>query len=180
MEMLQLRCPNCNAVLELDDSIGTTCFCMHCGTKILLDGQDKNVLDAKLRMQELNNEKLKIEKEYEEKDKKREEEKQNNKAAWLTIGVSLGLLLLIAAVILIFNTPISVPYSSTTLCSMNIDECVSVLESAGYKNISVQKLDRRTDADYSRVKSISIDGDTFFFSGKEFGKRAKIIITYYG
>lgn len=180
MEMLQLRCPNCDAVLELDDSIGTTCFCMHCGTKILLDGQDKNVLDAKLRMQELNNEKLKIEKEYEEKDKQREDEKETGKAASFMIIGGLGILLLLIVGFLIFDPTIKVPYSSTALCSMNIDECVSVLESAGYKNISVQKLERRTDSDYSRVKSISIDGDTFFFSGKEFGKKAKIIITYYG
>lgn len=66
MKMLQLRCPNCGAMLDLKDDIGTQCFCNYCGTKILLDEQQDSVINAKVRIKELEHEKYKIDKEYEE------------------------------------------------------------------------------------------------------------------
>ncbi len=69
MKMLQLRCPNCDAMLDLKDDMGTQCFCNYCGTKILLDEQQDSVVNAKVRIKELEHEKYKIDKEHEEKEK---------------------------------------------------------------------------------------------------------------
>lgn len=35
MELIQLRCPNCNADLKIENGLNTF-YCQHCGTKIVL------------------------------------------------------------------------------------------------------------------------------------------------
>ena len=46
MNMIQLKCPNCGADLEVEDSLDSF-FCKYCGTKILLDGQSSTAYTAK-------------------------------------------------------------------------------------------------------------------------------------
>lgn len=53
MKFVQLRCPNCNANLEIESTLDT-CYCQYCGTKIMLTEQDDNVINAKVRMYEID------------------------------------------------------------------------------------------------------------------------------
>lgn len=64
MEIRELKCPNCNAQVKIEKG-ADVCYCEYCGTKILLDGQDKIQLETKVRLREL---------EYQERVKELEQE----------------------------------------------------------------------------------------------------------
>lgn len=49
MEFVQMKCPNCCAALEVEDSIDSF-YCKYCGTKILVNGQSKHVVNAKTKI----------------------------------------------------------------------------------------------------------------------------------
>lgn len=49
MELVQMKCPNCNADLEVENSIDSF-YCKYCGTKILVEGQSKHVVNAKAKI----------------------------------------------------------------------------------------------------------------------------------
>ena len=55
MEVLKMHCPSCGASVDIQDGIDTF-YCSHCGTKLLVSGQDKDTLNAKvtLRIAEKN------------------------------------------------------------------------------------------------------------------------------
>ena len=46
MEVHQLKCPNCNANLEIEDDLDTF-FCKYCGSKLVVTGRDEAVIKAK-------------------------------------------------------------------------------------------------------------------------------------
>jgi DNA-directed RNA polymerase subunit RPC12/RpoP len=49
MDFIQLTCPNCHASLDAEDSLDTI-YCKYCGTKLILHGQDPEVVNAKLQL----------------------------------------------------------------------------------------------------------------------------------
>lgn len=51
MELRTLKCPNCGGSLEIEDGIDTF-FCKFCGQKILLEGQSKELINAKVKIKE--------------------------------------------------------------------------------------------------------------------------------
>ena len=51
-EMKILKCPNCNAALEIENGLDTF-YCKYCGYKILLNGQSKAAYRAKTRIKEM-------------------------------------------------------------------------------------------------------------------------------
>lgn len=51
MKMHLLRCPSCNADLEIEDGINLF-FCKYCGSKIMLEGQSKASINAKVKIKE--------------------------------------------------------------------------------------------------------------------------------
>ena len=53
MKLLQMKCPNCNADLQIDDGIESF-FCQYCGTKIILEGQSNAAIRAKARLKTLD------------------------------------------------------------------------------------------------------------------------------
>ena len=194
MNMFQLRCPNCDAVLEIKDDLKTHCRCRYCGTEILLNDQQDSVINARVRLkelehknqaqiQQLEHEKYKIDKEYEEKDKER---KDTNMSA--IIAIVIGILVLVFCFAMIFTNGtlqkiIPVPYSASDFCKMDLDNAVTILESAGYKNITTVEQTASglfKSKEPNRVNSISIDGKKNFRSGKEFRAKSEIIITYNG
>lgn len=76
MQMLQLKCPSCGGILEVEDSLDTF-YCRYCGTKIVLAEQSDQLIKAKVDMAKLSHEermyKLKI-----------EEKKREDKSATIT------------------------------------------------------------------------------------------------
>lgn len=61
MNLIQMKCPNCHGDLEIEDNLDTF-FCRFCGTKLYLDGQSKEVIEAKTKLKMADKE-LELEKE---------------------------------------------------------------------------------------------------------------------
>lgn len=53
MKLLQMKCPNCNADLQIDDGLESF-FCQYCGTKIILEGQSDAAIRAKAKLKALD------------------------------------------------------------------------------------------------------------------------------
>lgn len=89
MEFISCTCPNCGANLEIENGIDTF-YCQHCGYKIILEGQSKESIRAKLRLKEMDHSERILDKEHaqeryrmdvaskeRDKDRKSEERKTN-------------------------------------------------------------------------------------------------------
>lgn len=53
MNLIHLRCPDCGADLEVDNS-SEFCFCQYCGTKIILEDQSASVRRTKARLKTID------------------------------------------------------------------------------------------------------------------------------
>ena len=49
MEFIQLKCPNCQANLDAEDTLDVI-FCKYCGTRIVLANADKSIIDAQVKL----------------------------------------------------------------------------------------------------------------------------------
>ena len=106
IHMLQLRCPNCDAFMEVEDNL-ELCYCKYCGTRILLNEQSEAVVKAKTRLRmtdKISDTAIKLQsKRYEQKQIRMqyeaEEDKRNNKlimflfALMILLFVGMGLLI---------------------------------------------------------------------------------------
>lgn len=67
IKMINLKCPNCDQILEVEDELDTF-YCKYCGGKIILS--DEARLNAKIKIKEIEHnttlQKLKMEKEMQE------------------------------------------------------------------------------------------------------------------
>lgn len=89
MEFVQMKCPNCNADLDVENSLDTF-YCKYCGTKIMLEGQSRHVVKAKTKMHivdKIGEMQKEYHREKEEVDK-RSSEKLRKAAPWF-IGFML-------------------------------------------------------------------------------------------
>ena len=81
MKFIQLKCPNCNANLEAEDTLDTI-YCKYCGTRIAVADQTKELIEAKTKLKMADKE---LEREQvlhqQEMEKKRYEDKQSIKTA---------------------------------------------------------------------------------------------------
>ena len=94
MEAFNLHCPSCGAIVDVPDDIDTF-YCSHCGTKLIISGQDKNTLDAKVRLR-IAEKKL----EYDDKERARRFELDKKKHEDKDLRLTL---IVVAAIILIGN-----------------------------------------------------------------------------
>lgn len=100
MDMIKLKCPQCNADLEIGNGIDTF-FCTYCGCRLMLDGQNRHVLKAKTRLKELEHEEYKLRHESKEKDKEfqRETEREKSSNRMVLIGIGICLLVVLASIL---------------------------------------------------------------------------------
>lgn len=93
MKFIQLKCPNCNANLEAEDTLDTI-YCKYCGTRIVIADQTKELIEAKTKLKmadkELEREQILHQQEME---KKRYEDKQSIKTALYVLILVPGFLL---------------------------------------------------------------------------------------
>lgn len=95
MKFIQLKCPNCNANLEAEDTLDTI-YCKYCGTRIVIADQTKELIEAKTKLKmadkELEMEQVRHRQEMEEK---RYQDKQNIKyLLFAIVSVPVGFLAL--------------------------------------------------------------------------------------
>ena len=90
MEMFTLKCPHCHADLTVDNGVDSF-KCKYCGANILLEGLTGDVLNARVRVEELEHEKYKLQHKSIEKqkefDRRLKEETRENKMTFLWIGL---------------------------------------------------------------------------------------------
>ncbi len=93
MNLVDLRCPNCNGVLK-DFDYFNSFFCSHCGARLEIDGQRDIVVLAKLRSKEMEHEERMFDKHvaYEER-KQEKEEKERSKALKQAVFWILGMMI---------------------------------------------------------------------------------------
>lgn len=95
MEFIQMKCPNCNADLEVDEGIDSF-YCKYCGTKILVEGQSKHVVNAKAKihmMDKLGDMQKEHYRDRAEREQRNNEESDKAMRSLLIIIVVLGILL---------------------------------------------------------------------------------------
>ena len=97
MQMFELKCPYCGANLEVEDGLETF-FCKYCGGKIILDGQSDEIVKAKVRMKELEQERYKLQFEAQEKEKARLREIEDNKDLFVG-SIAIGIIVILFIII---------------------------------------------------------------------------------
>lgn len=125
MKVVNLKCPQCNAILEINDN-SNYAICKYCGTKVSIENENETKVERMLRKYNnyINSE------HYKEKMKIKEEE--NKKAAKLSIIVCFTFILLtIILVKFVKNNPTLSQYNSLNL-GMSYSECREILNKDGH------------------------------------------------
>lgn len=81
MKLVQMRCPNCKATLDVQNGIDTF-FCTYCGTPLMLDGQSKSALKAKVRIMEMEHEERIQDRRFEHEERTQRNKYNNEAARW--------------------------------------------------------------------------------------------------
>ena len=66
MKIKTMKCPECGAIVNPKDGLSTF-YCMHCGCQLSLDGQSEELIKAKVRVKELENETEQVKMAYDDK-----------------------------------------------------------------------------------------------------------------
>ncbi len=90
MELKILTCPNCGAILDVEDGLDTF-FCKYCGHKILLENQSKAAYEAKVSIKNMEHkERLQDKRNAQERYKLEQEQKAKQKKTIMTLLIVLG------------------------------------------------------------------------------------------
>lgn len=94
MEFIQLKCPNCQANLDAEDTLDVI-FCKYCGTRIVVANADRNVIDAQVKLK-LADKQAALEQQrfQQELEMDRYRTKEGWKFALFALGIAFGFLLL--------------------------------------------------------------------------------------
>ena len=93
MKLQSLKCPNCDAVLEIEDGIDTF-FCKYCGNKIVLTDMSDASYNAKVQMKAMEHQERMQDKKYEQQRYKLDKKEQSkNKEAKRKIIIGVGIAL---------------------------------------------------------------------------------------
>lgn len=97
MEFVQMKCPNCNANLEVENGLDSF-YCKYCGTKIMLSGQSSAAYVTKTASQIVN--RLLDQREAAREEKRRREEQNNKEATKVLIGMAVFIVVIFILMIL--------------------------------------------------------------------------------
>ena len=135
MELFTMRCPNCNADLEVENGIDSF-FCKYCGTKILVTGQSKEVIKTKRRLKMMDKA-HEMQQEYINEQRRREKEAQRKEEEELEL-MRLGMPITIALIVVIACIIGFIVWSG---------------------NHSIDKENQRLDVMYSEIQADIAQGD---------------------
>jgi len=94
MKLVQMKCPNCDADLSVDDGIESF-YCQYCGTKIILDGQSDTAIKAKVASKAID--KVEAMHKARLKQKAIEEEKQRKQFPFIMAFIVIAMVVLFMA-----------------------------------------------------------------------------------
>ena len=193
MKLKTLKCPECNANIEIEEN-RKTCFCTYCGCSILIDDESTTINhnytytkrdEARIRSDE-RKEKIRLkELENEEKQKKRE-----HTETFLIVGLLLFCMLFSLFMINFSSTDshklkdneIKMPCSVSDYKGEQYEEVIKELKDMGFYNVeTAEKKDLVLGwiTKDGEVYKVSINGDNDFDEGDRFPKDAKVVVTYH-
>ena len=95
MEFIQLKCPNCQATLDAEDTLDTI-FCKYCGARIVIADQSKDIIEAKTRLKMADKQ---LEMEKERNRHAEEQRKSSDKRLHLWLTLFIGTMALLACIL---------------------------------------------------------------------------------
>ena len=190
MKMTSISCPTCGAGIKIDIKGRDTLFCPYCGSQILINDDITITQNINIHTRHTNDAAV---------EKERRIDKQNEREHKEFVWVMTGLMLLIVAAYgslklssykydMAEKKAIEEGKIRLGVSSDDIEEdktkyqgVVSQLEASGFSNITTIDLDNagiftnRADT----IDSISVDGETSFYSDDYYEPDANIIISYH-
>ena len=101
MKMVKLICPHCGATLSVGDGIDSF-YCQFCGGKILLTEQDKNTIDAKVKLKEFEHKERIKDREFAQERYKIDNKAKETKRGLKVLLVVFATIILLPLVALLF------------------------------------------------------------------------------
>lgn len=102
MKLQSLKCPNCDAALEIEDGIDTF-FCKYCGYKIVLTDMSDASYNAKVQVKQMEHQEKLRDKEYAQERYKMEFKQKDERHTFLIVFGILGAIILMCAIIGFFG-----------------------------------------------------------------------------
>ena len=145
MKVFRLNCPNCNAPLEIENGLDTF-YCQYCGNRIILDGQSKESIRAKVRYKELDIENEQFNKQLDQERYYMEyQEKENKRSTRLGVALVVGWILLILGLLFLIKAD---DYLATNKMERLVDNVNQAIEEKDY------------DTARAEANKIHYDGDS--------------------
>ena len=190
MKMTSISCPTCGAGIKIDIKGRDTLFCPYCGSQILFE--DDITISQNINIHTRHTNDAAVEK---ERRIDRQNEREHKEFVWLMTGFMLFLFVIQVTISLqgykddmaekkaIEEGKIRLGVSSDDIeeDKTKYQGVVSRLEASGFSNITTIDLDNagiftnRADT----IDSISVDGETSFYSDDYYEPDANIIISYH-
>lgn len=197
MKLEKLTCPNCNATLDIKINSGQdSIFCLYCGQGFLVDDGKKEITINKNTKSQVNiNKNIHINNRItNDAEVLKARAKVYNQTYPFVVFFTLIVLML--GLFCFLNLEIKKEElekeqaisegkihagSSKDYIDKKYDAVVEQLEELGFSNIATVDLKDAGIALWKnkKVESVSIDGDTSFFSSDFFDKDAKIVVSYH-
>lgn len=199
MKTISLVCPGCNAQMEVDED-KLLAYCPYCGKKLQMDFPHADrvfVEKEKTKRAKERTERMKIEREYEERARQQEYERnvrqtrENNREGWKALLILVLFWVIVLVGYEIRNSvhyakgDVKAPISGTSesLKDLNYKDARDMFESAGFQYIVLESKEDLIIGFLKKegtVDSISINGDSNFSKGSWFSADAKVRIIYHG
>ena len=192
MKLQKLNCPNCNGTLDIKIGDEKYIFCPYCGQKFFVDdGKKEYTINKNIN---INKNITHTKRTYDEAEviRAKTEDREKKNSWWLIIGL---VIFFIADIAVLFgldyaderaeqkaiNTGIITAGSNDDYEDENYEVVVEQLETLGFTNITTVDLDDSgiTFWKADKVDSVSIGGDTDFYSGDYFEPDVTIIVKYH-
>lgn len=153
MKAQALKCPNCNAALEIEDGIDTF-FCKYCGYKIILEDLSEASINAKVQVKKMEHqermrdkqyeqERYKYDKQYEQERYKfdKKEQRKRNEARKKTLGgvaIAVACVLYFAFMASYFNSAKQESIEEEKQLQALVDEVMIDIENGDYDEAYVK------------------------------------------
>lgn len=184
--VLELKCPSCNGVLNVDPGLEQA-YCTYCGAKVLISDENKKTYHYidEAEVQKAKSEEVIKKAEIEAKEKS---EKRNH----MVLGFCALFYLLLMGIMGLFaffeDAPVSdeskvkVTMSSSDFKKLDYQEAEKKLRDLGFTDIScMPRYDLQIGLFHhsGEIDSISINGSESFEEGKVFSKTAPVNIIFH-
>jgi len=198
MKVHKLSCPNCNGILELNVDDKEYIFCPYCGQKFFVeDGKKEYTINQNINIKKdinINKNVTHTNRTYDEAEiiKAKTDAKEKKNSWWLLVGLVIFFIADMAFLWCLDGADERAAQKAKEVGKIsagsdedyigeNYEAVVEQLETLGFTNIKTVDLDDSGIAFWNadKVESVSISGDTTFYSSDYFEPDVAIIVKYH-